>query len=299
MRPTRNRMPLVLSSAVLLVALWVACGGVGDYQAQGAPSDDVGNATSFDGVPVAYEIVGEGETALVFVHGWSCDRTYWAAQVGPFSQGFRVVTVDLAGHGESGVAREAWTISAYGADVAAVVEALDLSRVVLVGHSMGGDVVVSAARLLGDRVAGLVWVDDYSQLGQVRTAAEVTEVLAPFRANFAETTYDLVTKALFPPTAEPELMERVAKDMSSAPSHIAIPSLESSITNDRVVPAELAKLGKPVISLNPADSEPDVESLGRHGVEVLLVPDVGHFMMMEDPERFNAVLLEAIERVFP
>ena len=228
-------------------------------------------------MPVAYQAMGEGETALVFVHGWSCDRTYWAAQTGPFSQGFRVVTVDLAGHGESGAQREDWTISAYGADVAAVVVALDLSRVILIGHSLGGDVVVSAARLLGDRVAGLVWVDDYSRLGRVRTAEEVTEVMAPFRAIFAEATHDLVTNVLFPPTAEPALRERVAQDMSSAPPHIAIPSLESSITNDRVVPTELAKLRKPVISLNPSRSEPDIESLAWYGVGVLLVPEVGHF----------------------
>lgn len=252
-------------------------------------------AISFDGVRIAYGIVGTAEPTLVFVHGWSCDRSYWDAQVRPFSESFRVVTVDLAGHGESGVGRRAWTMASYGADVAAVVTQLDLDRVILIGHSMGGDVVVSAARLLGDRVIGMIWVDDYSQLGTVRTADQVTAVLGRFREEFADSTYAHVRRTYFSPTADPELVERVARDMAAAPAGIALASLESSITNDRVVPGVLDKLNLPVVSLNPAGSNPDVEALERHGVEVVLVPDVGHFMMMEDPVGFNAILLDVVQ----
>lgn len=250
---------------------------------------------SFDGVPISYESVGAGAPTLVFVHGWSCDRSYWDAQVGPFSERFRVVTLDLAGHGDSGSERSSWTIASYGVDVAAVVEHLELDRVILIGHSMGGDVVVSAARLLAGKVAGLIWIDTYSQLGTARTAEEVTEFLAPFRANFADSTYAFVRRALFPPTADSALVEQVATDMAAAPSHIALPSLESSITNDRVVPTVLDKLDLAVVSLNPESSGPDVESLERYGVEVILLPEVGHFMMMEDPDAFNATLMEVVE----
>jgi pimeloyl-ACP methyl ester carboxylesterase len=62
--------------------------------------------TSPDGIPIAYETRGQGAPALVFVHGWSCDRTYWAGQLEPLSRDYRVVAIDLAGHGESGVGRE-------------------------------------------------------------------------------------------------------------------------------------------------------------------------------------------------
>jgi len=253
--------------------------------------------TSFDGVSIAYETFGAGAVALMFVHGWSCDRSYWREQMGPFSASFRTVSVDLAGHGESGDEREAWTIAGYGADVAAVAEGLDLSQIILVGHSLGGDAVVSAARLLGEKVLGLIWVDDYSQLGAVRTADQVSEFLAPFQEDFSGYTYALVREAMFPPTADPSLVERVATDMSSAPPAIALPSLRSSITNDRVVPSELEKLALPVVSLNPAISNPDVESLEEHGVSVILVPELGHFMMLEDPEAFNVILMDAVQRI--
>ncbi len=276
----------------------MACAGGAPDDAGGAPDDATNGRTeivrdtalSADGVPIVYEARGRDAPALVFVHGWSCDRGYWAEQLKAFSRDHRVVAVDLAGHGESGQNREGWTIAAYGADVASVVDALGLERVILIGHSMGGDVVVDAARLLSDRVAGLVWIDTYSQLGHVRSPEEVEAFLAPFRANFADSTYTIVRRNLFHPSADSALAERISRDMAAAPPDIALASLESSITNDGVVPRLLEELNLPVISINPERTNPDIASLERHGVEVVVMPGVGHFMMMVAPERFNAVL---------
>jgi hypothetical protein len=97
-----------------------------------------GTAASSDGVPIRYWATGGGEPALVFVHAWTCDHHVWDAQVAHFAGQHRTVTPDLAGHGASGRGRRDWTVEAFGEDVRAVVEALDLRRVVLVGHSMGG-----------------------------------------------------------------------------------------------------------------------------------------------------------------
>jgi pimeloyl-ACP methyl ester carboxylesterase len=75
--------------------------------------------TSADGRPVHYEVHGNGAPPLVFVHGWSCDRTYRNGQVGYFADRHQVVAVDLAGHGESGLGRPAWTMPEFGNDVVA------------------------------------------------------------------------------------------------------------------------------------------------------------------------------------
>jgi len=77
-----------------------------------------------------HEVRGEGEPALVFIHGWCCDRTYWEAQLPYFAQKYKVVTIDLAGHGESGLDRKAWTMKAFGEDVAAVVEKLGFYKTI-------------------------------------------------------------------------------------------------------------------------------------------------------------------------
>ena len=252
--------------------------------------------TSPDGVSVSFEAHGAGTVALVFVHGWSCDRSYWKGQLEPFSREFRTVAVDLAGHGESGLEREAWTIGAFGGDVAAVVEGLGLKRTILIGHSMGGDVIVEAARRLPGRVAGLVWVDVYKQLGPSMTPEEVRTRMAPFRAAFKETTRTFV-RGMFPPGSDESLVERVAADMSAAPPAIALRALESALTFDRELTGALEELNLPVVAINPDDRPTDIESMKRHGVDVVTMPGVGHFLMMEDPEGFNPLLKKVIERL--
>ena len=153
-----------------------------------------GVATSRDGVRLAFEVHGAGTPTLVFVHGWSCDRRYWRGQLRPLAARYQTVAVDLAAHGQSGVGRRSWTMAAFGEDVVAVVEQLGLGELVLIGHSMGGDVVVEAARRLGDRVAGLVWVDTYNTLGEPPAEEELEAFLAPFREDFAAATRGLVER---------------------------------------------------------------------------------------------------------
>ncbi|MDZ4804109.1 MAG: alpha/beta hydrolase [Candidatus Eisenbacteria bacterium] len=251
--------------------------------------------TSFDGNHIAYEAAGEGTPALVFVHGWSCDRGYWEGQLQPFSRQFKVVAVDLAGHGESGFGREAWTMAAFGGDVAAVVRQLGLERIILVGHSMGGDVIVEAARRLSGRVAGLVWIDTYKQLRTPRTPEQLQAFLAPFRANFVETTRAFV-RSMFPPGSDPSLVERVAADMSAAPSAVALGAMESVISFEREIPQALQDLGLLVVAINPDCPPTDIASMEQCGVEVVFMPGTGHFLMLEDHERFNRLLRTVLDR---
>jgi len=252
---------------------------------------------SLDGTRIAYETRGTGSPALVFVHGWSCNRRYWDGQLDALSSDALVVTLDLAGHGESGATRKAWTIAAFGADVAAVVDALRLDDVILVGHSMGADVVLEAARHLRDRVRGLVWVDEHRQLTVFRTEEQVRERLAPFRADFPAAAGAFV-RSMFPGSADPSLVERVVSGIASAPEAIALPALEATWNYARNVPAVLAELGLPSVAINSEDSETDVESMRRCGVEVIVMPGVGHFPMLEEPRAFNACLLRAVQ-AFP
>jgi pimeloyl-ACP methyl ester carboxylesterase len=144
-----------------------------------------GAVSSADGVTVRYDVHGRGLPALVLVHGWSCDRGHWRHQVPYFAAERTVVAVDLAGHGESGTAgRNAWTMPSFGDDVAAVVDRLGLRDLVLAGHSMGGDVIIEAARGLPGRVRGLIWLDTYRRPAEPgdpgQAAADLTAFLAPF-----------------------------------------------------------------------------------------------------------------------
>jgi pimeloyl-ACP methyl ester carboxylesterase/GNAT superfamily N-acetyltransferase len=253
-------------------------------------------AISRDGVSIAYETKGRGQPALVFIHGWSCDRSHWAGQLQPLSSEFKVVAVDLGGHGDSGLGRRAWTIESFGEDVAAVVDALGLERVILIGHSMGGDVVMEAARRLKDRVVGIVWLDTYKQLGEGRNAEEVRTFIARLGENFIDSTREFV-RSMFLPTADSALVERVATDMSSAPPAVALGALESAFSYSRKITRTVTELRVPVIAINSDNAPTDLESMRRCGVEVMLMPGVGHFLHMEDPDRFNGLLRTAIDRL--
>ena len=264
--------------------------------AQGPNKTD--SVASADGVRIAYEARGAGPLALVFVHGWSCNRSYWAGQLEPFAKQYQVVAIDLAGHGDSGTNRTNWTIPAYGADVAAVVKKLDLKKVVLIGHSMGGDVIAEAALLLPGRVVGMVFMDVYKKLGKGRTPEEVDAFAAKFSPDFARTTQEFV-RSMFVSTSDPALVERVAKGMSSAPPSVAMPSLRAAFGYSRQMPATLERLKLPVIAINPDNAPTDVGSLEHYGVSVMIMPGVGHFLMMEDPQRFNDLLSTALTRLAP
>jgi pimeloyl-ACP methyl ester carboxylesterase len=248
---------------------------------------------SADGVPIRFDVDGAGEPPLVFVHGWSCDRTYWRHQAHYFAARHCVVAVDLAGHGDSGTDRRSWTMPAFGGDVAAVVERLDLTGAVLVGHSMGGDVIVEAAMRVRDRVRGLVWVDVYRSLAARRSAEEVERTIAPFRNDFARTTEAFVRR-MFPADADPAIVAWVAADMAAAPPAIALDAMLHSVTNAGPVAAGLLALGLPAVAINPDDRPTDVKGLAAHGLRHVAMPGVGHFPMLEAPDAFNAVLADAV-----
>jgi pimeloyl-ACP methyl ester carboxylesterase len=255
-----------------------------------------GGTTSADGIRIVYDDYGKGTPALVFVHGWSCDRSYWKAQVEPFARKFRVVTVDLAGHGESGLGRRDWTMEAFGGDVAAVVRKLGLDHVILIGHSMGGDVIAETARQLPGHVVGMVWLDTYKQLGPGRTPEAVQAFVARLRANFVDSTRAFV-RGMFLPTSDRALVEWVASDMSSAPPDVALSAVEHAQSYSREMPRTLQELKLPVIAINPDNAPTDTASMRRFGVEVVVMRGVGHFMMMEDPERLNGLLMQAIAKL--
>ena len=251
---------------------------------------------SRDGVEIHFETHGTGDPALVFVHGWSCDRGYWKHQLDHFARNHQVVTLDLAAHGQSGLDRKNWTLQGFVDDLVAVVEALHLKKAVLVGHSMGGDVIVEAAKLLVDRIVGLVWVDVYRQLGHPSSPEQTERFLAPFRADFLRTTNRFV-REMFLPDSDKALVDGVAADMSAG-GEVALKILEVNLhTFERQVTDTLPSLRTPIVSINPDYRPVDVADMLRHGVRVVLMPAVGHFPMVEKPDSFNQVLSKVIEEL--
>jgi pimeloyl-ACP methyl ester carboxylesterase len=256
-------------------------------------------AASADGVPIRFDTDGLGKPALVFVHGWSCDRTYWRNQIVAFSTRHLVVSLDLAGHGDSGLERRQWSIPAFGQDVAAVVRKLDLEEVVLVGHSMGGSVILETAELLGDRVVGLVPVDTFFNVDSRLSPEQADQFLKPFRADFRAATRRYLSDHMFVENTDPVLKETIVSDLSLAHPSVAVESLGELLTYD--TPTALRRLRAPICCINSERYETRVDIARKYTLlfEVESIPAVGHFPMMEKSEDFNRHLGEVIQRFVP
>ena len=254
-----------------------------------------GSAKAPDGVEIHYEAAGNGEPAIVFVHGWSCDRTYWSGQAAYFAKSQRIVAIDLAGHGESGLGRQRYTIEAFGADVKAVVDALGLKRVVLVGHSMGGPVALEAARLMPERVVAIVAIDTLGRVGEKTSPEEKKAFLDPLRADFKTATQKFVHDFMFTPRSDKALAERIAQDMATAPMDVALSALESLVDYDEA--AALAAVKAPLRLINTDRWPTDLAAARKHkpDVQLAVMPGLGHFPMLEDPAEFNRLLERALK----
>lgn len=248
------------------------------------------NIKSADGVPIHFMMRGNGDTALVFVHCWSCDSSYWQAQMDYFAADYRVVAIDLAGHGQSGMGRKDYTIPGFADDVESVIDSLDLKKVILVGHSMGGSVVIETALRMPERVTKLVAVDSFETKFQCPPENKIAEVLAPFKSDFYKTTYQMV-KSMFAPTAEPVIVQHIADDMALAPPEVGISALTNIfkwVSGD--YQKQRSRLKSPLIHINAAETnKPSATE------KVIVVQNVGHFIPQEAPDRFNAALKQALQ----
>jgi pimeloyl-ACP methyl ester carboxylesterase len=284
--------PLSLIALAMLVLS--ACSRAPPIDVPAAARDRVtasGWVVAPDDVRIRYHHSGSGPVTLVFVHGWLCDSRYWRLQEPEFSSRYEVITVDLAGHGESGFGREAWTLPAFGQDVATVVRAAASHDVVLIGHSMGGAVIVEAAHVLGKRVIGLVAVDSLRQ--------DFFEPHLPegYREDFTRMTRELVAATMFVPESDPVLRDAIVADMSQGPEYVGLAIFGALPGYD--LAASLAQLTVPLVLINSDYLPTDVariEAATRElGFETM--SGAGHFVMLEQPMQFNELLESTLARL--
>ena len=252
-------------------------------------------ARSADGTPIHYFADGAGEPALVFIHGWSCDATYWDNQVPAFAAQHRVVRVDLAGHGASGLQRTRYTLPAFGEDVKAVVEQEKLGKVILIGHSMGGDVMLEAARLLPGRVLGLIAIDTLHDASEKIDPKLLAEWQAAMEKDFPAFVKGFV-RGMIPRDTDPALVEKIASDMASAPPAVARSAFAELFAYDEA--AGFRAAGAPILAINGTHFPTNAAGNNRFApFDVVYQEKVGHFGMLEAPAEFNRLLVAAVARI--
>lgn len=286
----RGRATLLLLAATLLTAC-----GRGPAPDETADGSLEGTVRTFDGVPIAYSARGDGAGALLFIHGWGGSADWWTSQTEVFSHDYRVVTVDLAGHGESGANRGSWTIESLARDVELVIDTLDLGPVVLIGHSLGGPVALETARRLPDRVVGVIGIDAFHPAGPVEQA-ELDVWLDRLRQDFDGECPPFVETALVEGDS-PSTVARVTGGMCGMDPAVAVALLAARRDYDLAV--ALGSVPVPVRALDGDIRPTDPAALrARHpDFDGRVVEGGGLHPMIERSEETNRLLAQLVEEI--
>jgi len=256
-------------------------------------------AATLDGIRIHSTSTGKGQKTLVLVHGWTCDETSWADNVPELSKHYRVITLDLPGHGKSGSPKDGKiTMDLFARAVEAVRAEQKVDKIILVGHSMGTPVIRQYAHLYPQHVAALVLVDGVVLAPPAKGAQPPAPILDPAKIMSSEGLQlrETMIKGMFTPKTPKDVQDRVLKMMLAAP------------------PATAA--GAMVATFDPSGTNGDVMTMPAYGIfaeksfalgavpfmktvlpkiDYVEMPGTGHFVMMEQPQEFDRLLMKFVD----
>ena len=246
-----------------------------------------------DGLNLVCELRGRGNMALTFLHGWCGDREYWKNQVDVFASEYQVVTFDQAGHGESGKDRKEWTMASLASDVESVANALELGRVIVVGHSMGGSVGLAVAKRMPGRIVAVVGVDTLQNAESKFPKETVDKLLDGLSTDFPRNVRGMFAE-LLPEQANPELTKWLGSKAAAQDQKMAVALILDLFRLDTKILLRDAHV--PVRCINSAGGYPfhrptTVETNRKYAdYRAVLIENVGHYPMLEKPAEFNRQL---------
>jgi pimeloyl-ACP methyl ester carboxylesterase len=243
----------------------------------------------FQGRKLHYEGYGQGKETLVLIHGWSCDAGFWAANVPALAARYRVLALDLPGHGRSDTGGT-YTMEEFGDAVFAVMDAAGVRKAILVGHSMGGAVMLACARRQPTRVKAIVAVDagflDSASAGTSRDFG------SRFEGPQGAETREKMVKAMFTPATPEAVQAQVLKTMMGTPQAVAVGAMKGlfapSFWKDDVIVVPFLEIG----AASSAWLTEDGLRKRFPKAQLKKIEGTGHFLMMEKPEAFNRILLD-------
>ena len=252
-------------------------------------------AATVDGIKIHSSAVGTGKATLVLVHGWTCDSSAWAAQVPALSKTYRVLTLDLPGHGQSGSpADQKLSMELFARAVEAVRAEAKADRIVLVGHSMGVPVIRQYARRYPQHAAALVAVD-----GPVDMRQWLADIPGPPPVGGPDglKAREKMIRSMFTPQTPAALQQQILTMMLKAPEATATGAM-AAMFDPALKVADVATL--PVLAIYAATAQlPSVEETKKTlpNYEATQIAGTGHFLMMEKPEEFNRVLTAFLAKI--
>jgi len=244
-----------------------------------------------DHLKVHYTNYGKGDTALFFVHGWSCDETVWSEQAPALAEKIRVITIDLPGHGQSEKPKTIeYTMDLYARAIDAVLSDATVKSVILVGHSNGTPVIRRYYRKFPAKVKALVIVE--GPLRPFVNKDNMERFIGPFRSDGYVQAMGGFVDAVTKPIKDGALRDKIKALMLKTPQHVAISEFEATVDpdlwkEDKIdIPVLMILAKQPVWT---TEYEQFVRGLIPK-LDYQVWENVSHFLMMEKPREFNAAL---------
>ncbi|MBF0207880.1 MAG: alpha/beta hydrolase [Oligoflexia bacterium] len=251
---------------------------------------------SSDGVKIHYTISGQGEIALLFVHGWLGNGQWWNSQSEYFSKNFTVVLMDLAGHGKSDKSRSNWTSKQYAEDIKNVSEQIKANKLILIGHSMSGAYVAEASILI-PKTAAIILVDTLQDLDQIMTIEQASQMFELCRKDFKSTVENILPQYLFAKSSPKAICSKIQNEFLAFDPNLAVSILEPLYKMDI---REIAKkVIVPVRAINSNFSPTNCFNNQKyfHDYNYCEILGTGHYPMLEKPETFNQLLEETLKQM--
>jgi pimeloyl-ACP methyl ester carboxylesterase len=244
-----------------------------------------------DGVKLFYEEAGAGDPPMVFVHGWTCNHSYFAPQFDHFKARHRVVAVDLRGHGASDQPEHGYTMAGFADDVAWMCVELGVDRPVVIGHSMGGVIALELAVRHPDLAGAVVMVDPAPIIVGPELEPLLTGLVAAFKGpDHAAARQGLIEGMLFIADDDPAVKARVLGEMLAAPQAVAAACFEGIAAWDG--PAALRAVKRPVLNIAAAGPVNNGAAMAElcPGLVNGQTVGAGHFNQLLVPDQVNAMI---------
>jgi pimeloyl-ACP methyl ester carboxylesterase len=243
-----------------------------------------------DGVGLDYEVAGQGDPPIVFVHGLACHRGFWPEQMKYFSRRHRVLAMDLRGHGRSDAPNQRYTMQGLADDVGWMCTQLGIQRPVVVGHSLGGLIALELGASRPDQVRAVVLVDSVLLPTSDRTGF-VRDLVAELRSADGSRALREYYTGFFGPYDDRARMNWILDEAVRTPTYVTSSILEESRASWDDADA-LMRCQTPLLYLDASTPNADLARAARLRPQLIVGRTIGsgHFSPCEVPEQVNAML---------
>ena len=236
-------------------------------------------------------------STLVFIHGWCSNKFHWNPQIEFFKNDFRIIAMDLRGHGISSAPEDGYSFRKFASDVNFLLDHLGIKHPIIFGHSMGGAVAIHLAATLGNYAKGLVMVDGSLNIAEHESNLEKNDRIRSFKQNDFSKEIASRYESFFSHMKTESLGKAIIEDAVKTPEHVAYGSLLALYRDDVISAGKSITI--PSLYIANAYSPRSAEEVKKFvpNSSFAQVVHAGHFLHLEDAEQANAMFNNFISNI--